>query len=157
MNKIISLIRQVWSKVRVSKRLYKYGTLGLSVHDDRTRLERLCDKIDSLIPEIKRVIKNTSRWHTFFDVSTGRYISSMQDIRDIEREKGWKYMSFKDIEKENEIQQKANEKKFHERTKRHFRQAFNDIRKGRSFVKEINERIKKGEYEIGQRRTMGHA
>ena len=137
------------------KRLYQYGTLGLSVYDDRTDIEKFCDKVDDLIENLEqkyRVRKrDNSIFHTFFDISSRMWISSVSDIKKIERERGWKYMHFDEIEREADKNYKETQRKSTENHKKYFESAFRDLKQGRSFKKELHEKIRKGEYEIGKR------
>ena len=47
MDKILSILYKYYKKIRPPKRLYRFGTLGLKVFDDRTLKERICDYIDN--------------------------------------------------------------------------------------------------------------
>ena len=151
-------LRKYRNIIKVPKRLYKYGTTGLFIHDDRTWKEKLCDKIDGYLRrlELRWHIRKRSKavWHSWFDVSTGTWITSMADIRRIEKEKGLVFTSFSDIDKEVAFQNKEKERKFRRDTRKYFGNAMRDIQQGRSFVKEINDRINKGDYKIGEQQCM---
>lgn len=121
-------------------------------------MERFCDKvdvyIDGLIERYRLRKGKTHVWRSWFDISTGTYISSMSDIKRLEKEQGLVFGSFEDIRKEVKYQTKEKEKKFKDYTKNYMRKAVRDIKKGRSFVKETRERISRGDYQVGKQETM---
>ena len=151
----------LWKKYRLTpKRFYRYGTLGLGFYDDRTALEIVCDNMDSWFLKQREkfwIATHTPRkhiWHTFRDISTKNWISSMSDIKKIEKETGMTYISFSDIEKEADRSHNYIQKRNKENSKKYFGNVIREIKQGRSFVKEIREKIEKGQYEVGQKRAF---
>jgi predicted metal-dependent peptidase len=146
------MIKTIWNAVRpVPKRFYKYGTIGLNVFDDRTLFEKICDWIDRYI-EIshKRHIEHgRAIWNTYFDIGINDYISSYSQIKKIEKEKGWAYLTPREIHEEAKKGHEDRKKASEERTRRKFEKAITEIQQGRSFVKEIQRDINKNKYQIG--------
>jgi len=146
-------MKKLWQAIRpVKKRFYQYGTIGLSIKDDRTLIEKICDHIDKLVDNHQNRNYNKVKqiWHTYFDVGIGDYITSYSQIKKIEKEKGWAYLTQREIHDEAKKGFEDKKKKSEERTRKKFEQAVNDLHQGRSFVKEMKERINKGNYQIGQ-------
>jgi hypothetical protein len=136
--------------------MYRYGTVGLSVFDDRTKIEKVCDRVDMVLETLNKreeLRKNRSshRWRSFFDISTGTWITGMSDIRRIEKERGLVYMDFNDISKEAKRNQQYNEERAKAYHRKEIGEKFRKLKQGYSAVKDMKERINKGQYEVGQR------
>lgn len=153
MKKLIRLIKVCWLKIRPTRRLYPLGTLGFSIHDDRTPLEKISDRIDNILSALENRYNGPCRdrhiWHSYFDIGLGDYISSYQQIKKIEKEKGWAYLTPREIHEEAKKGYEEKKRKSEDRTRIVFDKAVREISQGRSFVKETKERIKRGEYQIG--------
>jgi len=56
---------ELWRKRYCPRRLYKYGTIGLKVFDDRSRMEKICDWCDDVLRRAKRIINsiNNQPWY----------------------------------------------------------------------------------------------
>lgn len=161
---MINLIIKLWRKYRpVSKRFYRYGTVALKygLGDDRTKAEKICDAIDDYLAdwqERKKIRKIERRaWKSFQCGSTGQTITSMADIRKIEREKGWIYMDDRDIAKEAKRHAEYNKQRFNKKVKKDLVQIMKDIHNGRSFVREAKDKIAKGQYGIGYKEPVHEA
>ena len=151
------LIQSLWLKFRpIPRRFYRWGTVGLSIYDDRSQLERVCDRIDDFMAEWNKRIyrKDRSIWHSWYEPSIKRWIHGISDIKEIERKKGWNYMDFSDIEKEADFQHKEGLKKDKERAKEYLRKSIREIKQGRSFVKETQDRIRQNQYKVGRVETF---
>jgi len=156
MIKILTIIRN-----RVCpRRLYKYGTLGLGYHDDRTKREKAFDYLDKIVKRIddylaKPRYKRTQFFHSFFDISTGQIISSTSQIDAICKEKGMEFSTFREIKNEADKRKRNNEVDKNRMIKKDMAEIVRNVKKGkRSYKKEIMQRIKNNEYTIGQKRTM---
>ena len=149
---MIQYLKPILKVIRPVHRLYPMGTVGLGYWDDRTWLEKKLDSIEDRIKDYERSKRERRShiWHTFFDISTGTYISSMSDIRKIEREKGWTYADFKDIHKEAEKHDKYNMKAQGEMVRKDIAKLYKDVKQGRKFTHEIQDKINKGQYRTGR-------
>jgi hypothetical protein len=151
------MIKTIWKVIRpVPKRFYRYGTIGLNICDDRTLLEKICDWIDRYIETShkRHIEQGRAIWNTYFDVGIGDYITSYNQIKKIEKEKGWTYLTPREIHEEAKKGYEDRKKKSEERTFKKFEKAINEISQGRSFVKETKEKINKGQYQIGSVNTF---
>ena len=142
MAKIISKAREVLRKV-VPKRLYKYGMLGLFVHDDRSKRERIADKIESYLNfienyiEAKRYKESSHVWHSYFDFSSGQMITSYSQIKELEKAKGWTYTTWSEMEKESKRIKQNRNNKYSEQVRKDFQKKYQEMKRGRSFYREI--------------------
>lgn len=129
------------SKYLPKQRLYKYGKLGLDLHDDRTFAEKVFDWLRKF-NEKKYEIKNDSmRFKPFLDISTGKMITSMEEIK--EREKNGQMLVKPHEIAENAKRVKAYKREQHSRKIRAgLEQAVREIKQGRSFVREMAPNIK---------------
>lgn len=147
---MINFLKYIWSKIRIKKRLYLQGEFGLKWFDDRTSIEKLCDWVDKRLAILERAIMNRQKdrvaWHTFFEPCTGKWISSMDDIKRIERETGMVYLKPSEIHYEAEKALKYRKQESFNRTRKVMEQKYRELKQGRSFVKEIKQGIKKGDY-----------
>lgn len=151
---MIKAIKRLWLSIRPPHRITQYGTCALAYFDDRSDAEKLYDAVDAFIERLERRFDRRMRsraiWHTFFDISTGTYISSMDDIKRIEREKGYQYGSFRDIEIEAKKNDRNNLKKQKEMIRKDIAHMYREVKQGRKYTGEIQERINRGEYRTGQ-------
>jgi len=126
------------------KRIYKYGKVGLGIHDDRSSKEKLFDWIESCVEEYERrrthKIISDNGFRPYFDWSLGLWINNRGAIKDIERSTGLDYVSIKDWEKESAKQKKHMEDKHTDKIRKGVEQIKRDINNGRSFVKENTEK-----------------
>ena len=161
---MIDLIISIWHRFRpVKKRFYQYGTVALrfGLGDDRTKAEKICDAIDDYLAnwQERKKIRRIERgcWKSFQCGSTGQTITSMADIRKIERERGWIYMDDRDIAKEAKRHAEYNKQRFNKKVKKDITQIIKDIKQGRSFVREAKDKIAKGNYGIGYKEPTHNA
>jgi len=156
---MIKLITAIRKKV-CPHRLYKYGTMGLSVHDDRSRKEKVFDYLDNLAERIDKYLarpryKRKQCFHSFFDVSTGQVISSVSQIDEICKRDGLEFSSFREIRNEADRYKKINEDDKNRMIKKDMAEIVRNVKSGkRSYKKEMMERIRKNEYTIGKQETM---
>jgi len=143
-------ILRIWEKVRHKinpKRLYKYGTMGLSVFDDRSKIEKILDTIEIYVRRINTFFeekKYLSRqvWHSYFDPSTGQMIESYSQIRDIEKKKGYSYTTYGEMEREAKKTKKRLRRERDVKMRDNIKKKLHDVKQGRSFVKEIVEKVR---------------
>ena len=156
-------MEKLWQKLRERispKRIYKYGTVGLVVYDDRTKVEKICDMVDNYffdIRQMRRYIpanKDKVKFKPFRDISTGEWISSAGDIDKICKKKGLEYLRFDEIDRESGRYHKMNQAKFRKESKERLAGMIKELGQGKSYVKEINKKIREGKYEIGKKDTM---
>ena len=141
------MISKIFDRIRYNlcpKRIYKYGKVGLHVHDDRTIKEKLFDWIESWVEEYERrrqhKIISDNGFRPYFDWSLGLWINNRSAIKDIERSTGLDYVSIKDWEKESAKQRKYMDEKHTAKIAKGVEQIKRDINNGRSFVKENTEK-----------------
>lgn len=147
-----------WAKVReviCPVRFYKYGTVGLNLHDDRSILEKLCDNIDKLLKPKTRKPKLVFRG--WFDWSLGRYISSKDDIKQIEKETGYDLVNVADWERESKRQRAIIDKSHEEHLEKKLKGVIRDVQQGRKFTMESMEKRRRICREEGITRLPGGA
>lgn len=141
-------IISLWTRIRnkyCPRRIYQYGKLGLSVFDDRTRLERLCDTVDYYLSKFEKESARPSIrqvWHSFFDTSTGQVISSYAQIRDIERQ-GKTYCTFDEMERECKKQKSYVKDNLHKTQRKNLEKKVREVFQGKSFLTEIRKNRQK--------------
>jgi hypothetical protein len=156
---MINLIQKLWQLIRVPKRIYKYGTYGLKYFDDRSRKEKWCDLVDKWLEQWSDTLKRKKArksqiWHSYRDIATGRIISSMADLKAIEKETGLVCTTFSEVRQEAKIQAKNQKIAQKRMIKKGMSNIMHNVVQGRSYVKELNDKIRQGKYEIGQKPTM---
>lgn len=156
-------MKRIWDSIRrkiCPRRLYEYGTLGLWHHDDRTRCEKVFDRIDKFVNKINLYFKQPAYirkqiFHSFFDISTQQTISSAKQIDDICKEKGLEYMSFREIRSEADRYKRINEEEKNRMIKKDISDIVANVKKGkRSYKKEIMDRIKQNKYTIKENQAF---
>ena len=142
----MGILETTWNRLRklYPRRLYQYGTNGLSIFDDRSLTERIFDRIDDYftdkrIEERQRLYNKGLRFNRFFDWSLGRWIDSREQIKQIERERGMTYIDCRDWEIEHKKRGKYREEAHLRQIERGLKSIMHDIGQGRSFVKEKKE------------------
>lgn len=136
MDKILHIIYKIYKKVRPAKRLYKYGTVGLSYFDDRTKKEKFFDYIDEFFFNWQQKIRYARAYrkaifNSYFDFGLGKVVSSTEEIRKKEK-KGYAYTTFSEMEREsNRIRAKIKREE-QEKTRKHFNEVINRIKSGNS-------------------------
>lgn len=155
MDKILQSFYQLWKKIKPPKRLYRFGTLGLKVFDDRTFKEKICDYIDNFFfnyvqnQREKRAYRKAV-FNSFFCYSLGRVVNSTQELKDKERE-GYRMMSFSELERTAKHYKERLNKEQDERSTKYWKEALGKIKSGNSnYVQQMNERIKNGDIVIRQ-------
>lgn len=149
MDKVLCLLYKLYKKIRPPKRLYKYGTIGLSVNDDRTKSEKFWDKIDDWWFEWeqnKRYRKAYQKqvWHSYFDVGLGKVVTSAEEIRAKEKQ-GYVYMSDREWERETSRQAERNRRERKEKTRKAMAEGFAKIRSGNSnYYEQYQRRVREG-------------
>ena len=126
-------------------RIYKYGKVGLAIHDDRTRLEKICDRISDWIWEYerKKVIKESYAFRPYFDWSMGLWITSPYARKEIEKKLGLESISVSDWQKEWDKKKVRLEEYKQKRLEKGIVEVIKDVKQGRSFQKESIERRRK--------------
>jgi hypothetical protein len=152
MIKLWALFRRRWCP----KRLYRYGTVGLGVFDDRTRMEKICDEVDRWFNSARLHKQRTDNhvFHSFFSYSLGQWIHSTQQIKDICKSKGLEFMHPREIEEEAARYKKINEADFDRQVRKDMGEIVRNAKtRSRSYVREINQKIREGEYYTGRKQT----
>ena len=136
MDKILQILYKLYKKIRPPKRLYKYGTIGLSVCDDRTKKEKVFDYIDDFFfnwqqnKRYKRT-KVSYVFRSYFDYGLGKVVSSTEEIKKKEKE-GYVYMTDRELDRESARRKYLNKKESKERAVKYFEEGFAKIRAGNS-------------------------
>ena len=136
MDKILHFIYKIYKQVRPPKRLYKYGTVGLSAYDDRTKKEKFFDYIDEFFfnwQQRQRYKKAYRKqvFHSYFDFGLGKMVTSNEEIRKKEKQ-GYAYTTFSEMEKESDRIRARIKKEDKERTRKYFQEGIAKIRSGNS-------------------------
>ena len=149
MDKVLQFLYKLYKKVRPPKRLYKFGTIGLKVHDDRTKSEKFWDRIDDFFFnwEQNQRFKKAYRkqvWHSYFDVGLGKVVTSSEEIRAKEKQ-GYVYMSDREWERETSRRAERNRRERKEKTRKAMEEGFAKIRSGNSnFYEQYQRRVREG-------------
>lgn len=148
MDKILCVLKGIYKKIRPPKRLYKYGTIGLSVCDDRTLKEKFFDKIDDFFfnweqkQRYKRA-KISYVFRSYFDFGLGKVVSSTEEIKKKEKE-GYVYMSDSELDRESARRKRLNKQANKERAIKYFEEGFAKIKSGNSnYYQQYLKRIQK--------------
>ena len=136
MDKILQFIFKIYKRIRPPKRLYKFGTIGLKVHDDRTLKEKFFDRIDEWFfnwQQEQRYKKAYRKqvFHSYFDFGLGRMVTSNEEIRKKEKQ-GYTYTTFNEMEKESDRIRARIKREEKERTRKYFQEGIARIRSGNS-------------------------
>lgn len=136
MDKILHFVFKIYKRIRPPKRLYKYGTIGLSAYDDRTNKEKFFDSIDEFFFEWeqRQRYKKAYRkqvFHSYFDFGLGKMVTSNEEIRNKEKQ-GYVYTTFNEMEKESDRIRARNAQQEKEHAKKYFREGISRIRSGNS-------------------------
>lgn len=136
MDKILSVIYQLYKRVRPPKRLYKYGTTGLKYFDDRTKKEKFFDYFDEFFFNWQQKLRYAKAYrkqvfHSYFDFGLGKMVTSNEEIRNKEKQ-GYAYTTFKEMEAESDRIRARIKKEQKERTKKYFQEGIARIRSGNS-------------------------
>ncbi|MCR4663662.1 MAG: hypothetical protein K5622_07270 [Endomicrobiaceae bacterium] len=136
MDKILHFVYKIYKRIRPSKRLYKYGTIGLSAYDDRTKKEKFFDRIDEFFFQWQQRLRykrayRKAIFNSYFDFGLGKVISSTEEIRKKEKQ-GYAYTTFKDMENESDRIRARIKREDREKTKKHFREVVGRIKSGNS-------------------------
>ena len=149
MDKILQFLYKLYKRIRPPKRLYKFGTIGLKVHDDRTKAEKFWDRIDDFFFnwEQNQRFKKAYRkqvWHSYFDVGLGKVVTSSEEIRAKEKQ-GYVYMSDREWERETSRRAERNRRERKEKTRKAMAEGFAKIRSGNSnFYEQYQRRVREG-------------
>ena len=136
MDKILQFIFKIYKQIRPPKRLYKYGTIGLSAYDDRTRKEKFFDWIDEYFfnwqqrQRYKRAYRKQV-FHSYFDFGLGKMVTSNEDIRKKEKQ-GYVYTTFSQMEAESDRIKARIKREEKERTRKYFQEGIARIKSGNS-------------------------
>ena len=136
MDKILQFIFKIYKRIRPPKRLYKFGTIGLKVHDDRTLKEKFFDRIDEFFFNWEQNLRYKRAYrkqvfHSYFDFGLGRMVTSNEEIRKKEKQ-GYTYTTFNEMEKESDRIRARIKKEEKERTRKYFQEGIARIRSGNS-------------------------
>ena len=134
---IFSAIRRGFCPARI----YKYGKVGLFVHDDRTIKEKIFDCIGDYITENKlKALHERSRkssyFKRFFDYSSGIWINSVNDIKQHEKQNGFTYMSGSEHDREVKRIRAIKAQEWENEIHRDIENVVRDVKRGRKFTRE---------------------
>ncbi len=136
MDKILHIIHKIYKRIRPPKRLYKFGTIGLKVHDDRTLKEKFFDYIDEFFfnweqeQRYKRAYRKQV-FHSYFDFGLGKMVTSNEEIKKKEKQ-GYVYTTFNEMESQSSKIRARIKKEQAEKTKKHFQEVIGRIKSGNS-------------------------
>lgn len=136
MDKILHFIYKIYKRIRPPKRLYKFGTIGLKVHDDRTLKEKFFDYIDEFFfnweqeQRYKRAYRKQV-FHSYFDFGLGKMVTSNEEIKKKEKQ-GYVYTTFNEMESQSSKIRARIKKEQAEKTKKHFQEVIGRIKSGNS-------------------------
>jgi hypothetical protein len=155
---MIMLIASLWKNTArrlYPKRLYRWGTIGLKFHDDRTITEKCLDVVDTWLEDYidKRRNQRANAYkyifRSFFDHSSGKWMHSWNDIKQYEKENGKYYIPFNEIDTENKRRRANHEHDQSVKIQAGIKQVLVNVQKGHSYVHEQKRRLeahKRGEY-----------
>ena len=136
MDKILHIIYKIYKRIRPPKRLYKFGTIGLSHFDDRTRKEKFFDYIDEFFfnweqeQRYKRAYRKQV-FHSYFDFGLGKMVTSNEEIKKKEKQ-GYVYTTFNEMESQSSKIRARIKKEQAEKTRKHFQEVIGRIKSGNS-------------------------
>ena len=136
MDKILHFIYKIYKRIRPPKRLYKFGTIGLKVHDDRTLKEKFFDYIDEFFfnweqeQRYKRAYRKQV-FHSYFDFGLGKMVTSNEEIKKKEKQ-GYVYTTFNEMESQSSKIRARIKKEQAEKTRKHFQEVIGRIKSGNS-------------------------
>lgn len=136
MDKILHFIYKIYKRIRPPKRLYKFGTIGLKVHDDRTLKEKFFDYIDEFFfnweqeQRYKRAYRKQV-FHSYFDFGLGKMVTSNEEIKKKEKQ-GYVYTTFNEMENQSSKIRARIKKEQAENTRKHFQEVIGRIKSGNS-------------------------
>lgn len=136
MDKILHFIYKIYKRIRPPKRLYKFGTIGLKVHDDRTLKEKFFDYIDEFFfnweqeQRYKRAYRKQV-FHSYFDFGLGKMVTSNEEIKKKEKQ-GYVYTTFNEMENQSSKIRARIKKEQAEKTRKHFQEVIGRIKSGNS-------------------------
>jgi hypothetical protein len=116
--------------------LYKFGTIGLKVHDDRTLKEKFFDRIDEFFfnweqeQRYKRAYRKQV-FHSYFDFGLGKMVTSNEEIKKKEKQ-GYVYTTFNEMESQSSKIRARIKKEQAEKTRKHFQEVVGRIKSGNS-------------------------
>lgn len=136
MDKILHFIYKIYKRIRPPKRLYKFGTIGLKVYDDRTLKEKFFDYIDEFFfnweqeQRYKRAYRKQV-FHSYFDFGLGKMVTSNEEIKKKEKQ-GYVYTTFNEMESQSSKIRARIKKEQAEKTRKHFQEVIGRIKSGNS-------------------------
>ena len=136
LDKILHFVYKIYKRIRPPKRLYKFGTIGLSHFDDRTRKEKFFDRIDEFFFNWQQELRYKKAYrkaifNSYFDFGLGKVISSTEEIRKKEKQ-GYAYTTFKEMENQSDKIRARIRKEQAQATKKHFQEVIGRIKSGNS-------------------------
>lgn len=136
MDKILHFIYKIYKRIRPPKRLYKYGTIGLSAFDDRNVKEKVFDYIDELFFNWQQRVRYKKAYrkqvfHSYFDFGLGKMVTSNEDIRKKEKQ-GYVYTTFNEMEAQSDRIRARIKREEKERTRKYFQEGIAKIKSGNS-------------------------
>lgn len=153
MDKILSIVFKLYKKIRPPKRLYRWGTIALKYFDDRTIKEKFFDYIDDKFFNWQQKVRATRAYrkvvfNSFFCTSTGTVISSMDEIKQKEK-KGYAFATMREMEQEADKAKRHIEAVSKAKRHKYLEEGYQKIMRGTSnFQKQVEDKIKSGEYEV---------
>ena len=136
MDKILHFVYKIYKRIRPPKRLYKFGTIGLKVYDDRTLKEKFFDYIDEFFfnweqeQRYKRAYRKQV-FHSYFDFGLGKMVTSNEEIKKKEKQ-GYVYTTFNEMESQSSKIRARIKKEQAEKTRKHFQEVIGRIKSGNS-------------------------
>ena len=136
MDKILHFVYKIYKRIRPPKRLYKFGTIGLKVYDDRTLKEKFFDRIDEFFfnweqeQRYKRAYRKQV-FHSYFDFGLGKMVTSNEEIKKKEKQ-GYVYTTFNEMESQSSKIRARIKKEQAEKTRKHFQEVIGRIKSGNS-------------------------
>lgn len=116
--------------------MYKFGTIGLKVYDDRTIKEKFFDYIDEFFfnweqeQRYKRAYRKQV-FHSYFDFGLGKMVTSNEEIKKKEKQ-GYVYTTFNEMESQSSKIRARIKKEQAEKTRKHFQEVIGRIKSGNS-------------------------
>jgi hypothetical protein len=138
-------MERIWNAIRrkiCPKQISRYGSVAIEqgYFDERTLLEKVCDKIDKYyFQHHQRIRANKSRatrtFRPIFDWSLGRWLNNVGDIKELER-KGNAYISVREWEELRKKKDAEREKKHLEKIESQIKYVIREVKQGRKFTEE---------------------
>jgi hypothetical protein len=123
-------------------------------------LEKYCDYVDTIVTRLETYAEDRSRkskqvWHSFYDISTGQYITSSKQIDDICKKQGLEFMRPDEIKSEADRYYKMKQADSERMIKKDLTEIVQNVkRQKKSYVREIRRDITAKKYHTGAKDTF---